>query len=407
MPIHRRRPRWSRARAAHGLSLFTVGREGRGAQARLQSCATASASGSSSTDRRGRHEIYLPLVGDFQASNALVAAGLVIATGGEEALAMHALESLKGAQGPARSRGARRQRARRSSSTTPIRPMRWRTRIAGAQALCEGASSPSCSARRRPRQGQAAADGRGRGEARRHRLCHRRQSAQRRMPAAIRARDHGGLPRRHRDRRPRRAPSAPPSMRSRKATSCWSPARAMRPGQIDRQARCCRSAIMMRSRAAVAGRGLSWLTRRCGPSTNWWRRPAARLRGDAAQAAQRCFDRQPHVAAGDIFVAIKGERIDGHDFAAQALKAGAGLAIVSRPTMRWSGGRAAHRRRSARRRSRDLGRAARARSARADRRRHRQRRQDQHQGNAARLRCRHRARPMPRPPPSTITGACR
>ena len=35
---------------------------------------------------------------------------------------------------------------------------------------------------------------------------------------------------------------------------------------------------------------------------------------------------------GDIFVAIKGDRHDGHDFVACALKAGAGLAIVSRVT---------------------------------------------------------------------------
>lgn len=35
---------------------------------------------------------------------------------------------------------------------------------------------------------------------------------------------------------------------------------------------------------------------------------------------------------GDIFVAIKGDRHDGHDFVASALKAGAGLAIVSRVT---------------------------------------------------------------------------
>ena len=34
--------------------------------------------------------------------------------------------------------------------------------------------------------------------------------------------------------------------------------------------------------------------------------------------------------AGDIFVAIRGERHDGHDFVASALKAGAGLGIVSR-----------------------------------------------------------------------------
>ena len=48
---------------------------------------------------KGRHEVALPLVGAFQISNALVAAGLVIASGGEITLALHALESLKGAKG--------------------------------------------------------------------------------------------------------------------------------------------------------------------------------------------------------------------------------------------------------------------------------------------------------------------
>ncbi len=38
------------------------------------------------------------------------------------------------------------------------------------------------------------------------------------------------------------------------------------------------------------------------------------------------------LAPGDIFVAIKGETHDAHDFVAKALTAGAGLAIVSRPT---------------------------------------------------------------------------
>ena len=37
------------------------------------------------------------------------------------------------------------------------------------------------------------------------------------------------------------------------------------------------------------------------------------------------------INAGDIFVAIKGERTDGHEYAANALNAGAGVAIVSRP----------------------------------------------------------------------------
>ena len=37
-------------------------------------------------------------------------------------------------------------------------------------------------------------------------------------------------------------------------------------------------------------------------------------------------------APGDIFVAIRGERHDGHDFVVNALNAGAGIAVVSRPT---------------------------------------------------------------------------
>jgi UDP-N-acetylmuramoyl-tripeptide--D-alanyl-D-alanine ligase len=36
------------------------------------------------------------------------------------------------------------------------------------------------------------------------------------------------------------------------------------------------------------------------------------------------------ISARDVFVAIKGDRLDGHDFAAAALSAGAGVAIVSR-----------------------------------------------------------------------------
>ena len=38
------------------------------------------------------------------------------------------------------------------------------------------------------------------------------------------------------------------------------------------------------------------------------------------------------VAAGDVFVAIKGDKMDGHDFVVAALKSGAGVALVSRVT---------------------------------------------------------------------------
>ena len=45
------------------------------------------------------HRITLPLAGDFQAFNALVAAGLVLATGGPAEKTLRALEDLKGARG--------------------------------------------------------------------------------------------------------------------------------------------------------------------------------------------------------------------------------------------------------------------------------------------------------------------
>jgi UDP-N-acetylmuramoyl-L-alanyl-D-glutamate--2,6-diaminopimelate ligase len=44
-------------------------------------------------------EIFLPLVGEFQVSNALVAAGLTVAAGGQMTMALRALEYLKGAKG--------------------------------------------------------------------------------------------------------------------------------------------------------------------------------------------------------------------------------------------------------------------------------------------------------------------
>lgn len=46
-----------------------------------------------------RHSVKLPLVGGFQVSNALVAAGLAISTGSDTALVLAALEALKGASG--------------------------------------------------------------------------------------------------------------------------------------------------------------------------------------------------------------------------------------------------------------------------------------------------------------------
>ncbi len=88
------------------------------------------------------------------------------------------------------------------------------------------------------------------------------------------------------------------------------------------------------------------------------------------------------IAAEALFVAIKGDVHDGHDFVGKALEAGATAALVSRvPIFMAKGGPGADRRpRSARRRWQALARGAAAQS-RADHRGDRQRRQDHHQGS--------------------------
>ena len=56
------------------------------------------------------------------------------------------------------------------------------------------------------------------------------------------------------------------------------------------------------------------------------------LLGEVTQSLNGVTIDSRNFAPGDIFIAIKGDRHDGHDFAANALKAGAGLAVVSRVT---------------------------------------------------------------------------
>jgi UDP-N-acetylmuramoyl-L-alanyl-D-glutamate--2,6-diaminopimelate ligase len=86
------------AAKARRLKLITVGRNGEGIRlldARIDGFAQrlAVAHGGKNFD------IRLPLVGGFQVENALVAAGLAIATGGEPSAVFAALSRLKGAKG--------------------------------------------------------------------------------------------------------------------------------------------------------------------------------------------------------------------------------------------------------------------------------------------------------------------
>jgi UDP-N-acetylmuramoyl-L-alanyl-D-glutamate--2,6-diaminopimelate ligase len=88
----------ARRAKARGLDLWSVGRTGEAIRAEGVTRGAAGQHMIVSVKGR-RYEVDLPLVGDFQVSNALVAAGLVLSTGGDEKLVMHALQSLKGAKG--------------------------------------------------------------------------------------------------------------------------------------------------------------------------------------------------------------------------------------------------------------------------------------------------------------------
>ncbi|HEY1940999.1 MAG TPA: UDP-N-acetylmuramoyl-L-alanyl-D-glutamate--2,6-diaminopimelate ligase [Roseiarcus sp.] len=86
------------AAKARGLSVFTVGAGGD--QLRLLSADREGFSTRIAFEHDGsRFEALLPLPGDFQVSNALVAAGLCIALGADPAPVARALETLEGAPG--------------------------------------------------------------------------------------------------------------------------------------------------------------------------------------------------------------------------------------------------------------------------------------------------------------------
>jgi UDP-N-acetylmuramoyl-L-alanyl-D-glutamate--2,6-diaminopimelate ligase len=81
-----------------GLRLLTVGRRGTGI--RLLDIAVDGFAPALSRDHAGRaYSVRLPLPGAFQVDNALVAAGLAIATGSDPAAVFAALAQLKGAKG--------------------------------------------------------------------------------------------------------------------------------------------------------------------------------------------------------------------------------------------------------------------------------------------------------------------
>jgi UDP-N-acetylmuramoyl-L-alanyl-D-glutamate--2,6-diaminopimelate ligase len=81
-----------------GLRYFSVGRAGKNLQLTGNEIDGFAQRLEILTDGK-KHSVKLPLVGGFQVSNALVAAGLAIATGSSAEKALAALENLKGASG--------------------------------------------------------------------------------------------------------------------------------------------------------------------------------------------------------------------------------------------------------------------------------------------------------------------
>jgi UDP-N-acetylmuramoyl-L-alanyl-D-glutamate--2,6-diaminopimelate ligase len=91
-------PRVIEAAKARGLALFSVGEKGEAI--RLAGVTRDGLASTLDLEFGGRkRRVRLPLPGDFQISNALVAAGLAIATGAEADAVFHALQALEGAPG--------------------------------------------------------------------------------------------------------------------------------------------------------------------------------------------------------------------------------------------------------------------------------------------------------------------
>jgi len=83
---------------ARGLAIMTVGHKGSGIRL-VQTTIDGFAQTMRVEHDKKTYQIRLPLVGEFQIENALVASGLAIATGSEPAAVFKALEYLKGAKG--------------------------------------------------------------------------------------------------------------------------------------------------------------------------------------------------------------------------------------------------------------------------------------------------------------------
>ena len=164
------------AAKTRGQRLVRIGRRGSELPHRRHRRRAASVSASASMPSAGPSDVVLPLAGAFQASNALVAAGLAIGAGIATDAAIAALARLEGAPG-------RLELVGHKSNGAMIfidyahKPDALVSALSALRPMTHGQARRRLRRRRRPRSGQAAADGQGRRRARRRRHRHRRQSA--------------------------------------------------------------------------------------------------------------------------------------------------------------------------------------------------------------------------------------
>ncbi|MET0444471.1 MAG: UDP-N-acetylmuramoyl-L-alanyl-D-glutamate--2,6-diaminopimelate ligase [Pseudorhodoplanes sp.] len=95
---HEQAARVKQAASGRGLRVFTVGRDGDDLRVERTSIDGYAQSLTLQFESK-RYELHLPLVGEFQIENALVAAGLAIVTGTPADAVFSAMEDLEGAKG--------------------------------------------------------------------------------------------------------------------------------------------------------------------------------------------------------------------------------------------------------------------------------------------------------------------
>ena len=313
------------ARAAKTCGSITVGRKGDGAGEGIRVVA-ADIDGFAQKlelEHRGRqHSIRLPLVGEFQIENALVAAGLAIGTGSEPEAVFAALEHLEGAKGRLERVGERNgapifvdyahKPDALAKALQALRPYAKRKLV-----VVFGAGGDR-DAGKRPLMGAIASENA-------DSVIVTDDNPRSENPDLIRAAILSRRERRQRNRRPRRGD---PDRDCRSAAGRCAADR--RQGPRDRTD-CRRPHLaVQRSRcgcvSACAEGRMS--------ATPLWTSAAmaaamrASSNGALPEAVTGLSIDSRTIAPGEAYFAIKGDVHDGHDFVAAALKAGAALAVV-------------------------------------------------------------------------------